>query len=298
MDLTSLRLFVRAAELSSFSRAAVTMGVAQPTVSRIIGELEQDWGGALFYRTGRGVMLSELGEQALLRTRTLLREADQMSEDLRGFSKLPGGTVAIGLPPSIVAPTVPILLNELRRDLPNIHLQIFEGFGEQVGRWIAEGLIDIGLYSRYHEGERSPEPQLMASQLVLAGTSAGRTLPPEIDFAELADFPLVLPAQTNGLRVIVDTVARRMRVTLNVIVDVDSTLAQKQMCEHCGCYMIKAPHTISDDIDRRLFSSSLIRNPNINRHVVLVTGKQRPLSRAGREVARRVATILRAQPGF
>jgi len=298
MDLAALRLLVRVADLSSFSKAAVAAGIAQPTVSRIIGHLEQEWGGPLFYRTGRGVTLSELGQQAVAKVRTLLREADQLSEDLRGFSRLPSGTVAIGLPPSIVAATVAPLLNGLRQDLPNIHLQIFEGFGDQVERWIAEGLIDIGLYSKYHEGERRPDTPFMPSQLVLAGASSRWALPPEIDFAELANFPLVLPATTNGLRVIVDTIARRMRVNLNVIVDVDSTLAQKAMCGHCGCYMIKAPHTISDNTDTQLFSSSLIRNPTINRHVVIVTGRQRPLSRAGREVSRRVTEILRAQPSM
>lgn len=298
MDLASLRLFVRVSELSSFSKAAVAMGVAQPTVSRIIGELEREWGGALFYRTGRGVTLSELGERAVSKARVLLHDADEVSEDLRGYSKLPSGAVAIGLPPSIVAVIVPTLLNQLRSELPNIRLQIFDGFGDQVERWIAEGMVDIGLYSRYHEGARSLEPQLLASQLVLAGASNQWDLPTEIDFTKLSEFPLVLPAQNNGLRVIVDTIARRMRVALNVIVDVDSTLAQKEMCEHCGCYMIKAPHTISDETDRQVFSSSLIRNPTINRHVVIVTGSQRPLSRAGREVARRITAILKAQPGF
>jgi len=298
MDLSSLRIFVRAAELCSFSKAAVAIGIAQPTVSRVIGELEQHWGGVLFYRTGRGVKLSGFGEQALVRARALLREAEQMAEELRSVSKLPGGVVTIGLPPSLVAPVVPTLLNQLQRDLPKVHLRIYEGFGDQVERWIAEGFVDIGLYSVYYEGSRSPEAQLMASQLVLAGSSEGWDLPPRIDFTRLSEFPLVLPAQTNGLRVIVDTIARRMRVSLNVLVDVDSTLAQKQMCMHCGCYMIKAPHTISDQNDQINFKSSLIINPTINRHVIIVVSKQRPLSRAGREVVKRVSAILKSQPGF
>lgn len=291
MELGELRIFVRAAELGSFSKAAVSTGVAQPTVSRVIGELEAEWDGPLFYRTGRGVSLSELGEEALTKARFLLREADQASEDLRAFSRLPSGIVSLGLPTSLVEPVVPVLVNELRRDLPGIRLQVYEGFSDQIERWLAEGTIDIGAYSKYREGEKTSS-LLLESRLVLAGPRESWNIPPEIDFERLADYDLVLPARTNGLRIMVDSVARRLKVPLNVIADIDSTIGQKAMAAHCGCYMVKAPHTIADETARGMFASSVIRNPFITRHVTLVTGHQRPLSRASREVASRLTATL------
>ena len=291
MELSELRIFVRAAELGSFSKAAVSAGVAQPTVSRIIGELESEWDGPLFYRTGRGVSLSELGEEALARARSLLRDADQASEDLRAFSRLPTGNVSLGLPTSLVDPVVPVLVNELRHELPGIRLQVYEGFSDLIERWLAEGTIDIGAYSKYREGGEKTS-LLVESRLVLAGPQKGWNLPPEIDFERLADFDLVLPARTNGLRIMVDSVARRLKVPLNVIADIDSTIGQKALAAHCGCYMVKAPHTIADETARGMFASSVIRNPFITRHVTLVTGRQRPLSRASREVASRLTAVL------
>jgi len=86
------------------------------------------------------------------------------------------------------------------------------------------------------------------------------------------------------------------RVPVNVhrsIADIDSTGGQKAMAARCGCYMVKAPHTISEETSRGLFASSVIRSPYINRHVVLVTGQQRPLSRASREVVARLTGIIR-----
>ncbi len=293
MELADLRIFVRAAELGSFSKAAVTTGLAQPTVSRVIGDLEAEWDGPLFYRTGRGVTLSELGEEALTKARFLLREADQAAEDLKAFSRLPSGVVSIGLPTSIVEPAIPRLVNELRAELPGIRLQVYEGFSDQIERWLAEGTIDIGAYSKYREGPLSRNSLLLESQLVIAGPREGWSLPPEIDFARLSEFDLVLPARTNGLRIMVDSVARRMRVPLNIIADVDSTVGQKAMAAHCGCYMVKAPHTIADETRQGMFASSVIRNPFITRHVTLVTGHQRPLSRASREVIFRLTEILR-----
>lgn len=294
MDLRELRMFVCACELSSFTKAAVHLGVAQPTISRVISALEAEWGGPLFYRTGRGVSLSELGEEAFTRAQTLLRDAERISEDLRGLGRLPSGTVSVALPPSLIALVVPPLLNQLRRDLPGIYLRIREGFSDENERWLAEGKIDIGIYSKYWEGKPSKERLLLPSRLLLSGFVDRSVLPKEIDFADLPRFPLILPPPSNGLRMIVDAVARRLKVPLNVVVDADSILAQKEMAQRCGCFMIKAIHTIAPETRRGLVTSTVIRNPHINRHVLLVTGNQKPLSQAAREVAKRITRILEA----
>jgi DNA-binding transcriptional LysR family regulator len=291
VDLQDLRTYVEVCQLRSFTKAAVHLGVSQPTVSRIISQLEGEWGGSLFYRTGRGVSLSEFGEQALARARDLLQQAEQFGEDLRGLSRLPSGVVSVTMPPSVVSIVVPELLNQLRADRPGIHLLVHEGFSEQNERSLAAGTIDIGLYSKYWEGETRRDGLLLPSRLVLAG--APGPLPAEIDFDELGKFPMVLPLPNNGLRAIIDSIARRMKVTLNVVLDADSTVAQKQAAARCGCFMIKAPHTIAEEQVRGEVVTSVIRNPYINRHVVLVTSRQKPLSRAARDVADRMTQILR-----
>lgn len=297
MDLSDLRIFVRASELGSFSKAAIALGVAQPTVSRIIGELEAKWDGALFYRTGRGVILSELGHEALIRARHLLRELDQATEDLKAYSRLPSGIVSIGVPPSIVGRVIPPLLIEIRNDLPGIKLQIYEGFGDRIEQGLADGSLDIGIYSKYHEGARGTDRLLVQSHLVLAGAAKGWNVPEEIPFEALSAFPLILPPPANGLRGIIDAIARRLKVTLDVIADADSYLVQREMAVQCGCFMIKAPHTISDDTDQGVLSTSVIQQPYINRHIVLVSSTQRPPSRACAEIAARMTAILRNYNG-
>ena len=63
MDYAAWKLFVDAAELGSLSKVAVAYGTSQPHISRQIGELEQECGGRLFQRTGRGVVLTEFGQR-------------------------------------------------------------------------------------------------------------------------------------------------------------------------------------------------------------------------------------------
>lgn len=100
VDLQHLRVFLRICELKSFTKAAVSLGVTQPSVSYTVKELERAWGAELFYRTGRGVVLSEFGEHAALRARSLMDAADEVFEELRSHNGLPSGVVKQQLPRS------------------------------------------------------------------------------------------------------------------------------------------------------------------------------------------------------
>ncbi|MEZ4614456.1 MAG: LysR family transcriptional regulator [Caldilineaceae bacterium] len=61
MDLQQLTAFERIVREGSFSRAALTLNIAQPTISARIQALEQEVGGALFTRSNQGVQLTALG---------------------------------------------------------------------------------------------------------------------------------------------------------------------------------------------------------------------------------------------
>lgn len=295
-DLDSLRVFVTAAEQRSFTRAAVALGVAQPTISRVVKELEDEWGEALFHRTGRGVEVSAFGRVALERARALLRDVDQTAEDLRALKARPSGDVSLGLPPSMVGVLLPGIVRDLQEAAPGVRLRIREGFSDRVEHWLTEGSVEVGVFSKYCEDGQRVEPALYTSPLMLARAATAGPLPATVDFAELAGKPLVLPTPPNGLRMIVEATARRLRLRLDVRIDVDSISAQRLIAEGCGYYMVKAAHTLSDGPARERFAVARIVNPALLRYIVLQTTQARPLTRAGREVATRIRAAIRALP--
>jgi DNA-binding transcriptional LysR family regulator len=294
VNLDHVRIFLSIAELNSFTKAAGAFGVSQPTISRIIQELEETWGGELFYRTGRGANLSELGHAAVERARDLLQNADQISEELRTYGRLPSGTVSLGVSPALLPPVLPELFNHLKRDLPGIRLIVREGFSDQIERLRLSGLVDIGLYSRFREGISGNSKSLVVSGMVLAAARDAPPLPATVPFASLPDYPLVMPAQPHKLRMLFESISRRLGITLNIALETDSLIAQKQACERCGCYMIKSPEAIAEESGKGFYSTSLIVNPTVHSSIVLVTTQQHPLSRAAREVSKRLTAILKS----
>ena len=89
MDYAAWKLFIDATELGSLSKVALVYGTSQPHISRRIGELEQECGGRLFLRTGRGVVLTELGQRIAPRVRAWLTSTEQLANDVRTSAGTP-----------------------------------------------------------------------------------------------------------------------------------------------------------------------------------------------------------------
>jgi DNA-binding transcriptional LysR family regulator len=95
--LQELAVFVRAAESGSFSRAGRELGLSQPSVSRIVGELETRLGVKLLLRTTRRITVTDAGALFLTRAREILAEIEDAEDAARGLDSL-RGTIRIAMP--------------------------------------------------------------------------------------------------------------------------------------------------------------------------------------------------------
>jgi len=95
--LQELAVFVRAAESGSFSRAARELGLSQPSVSRLVGNLEARLGVTLLLRTTRRITVTDAGALFLDRAREILAELEDAEHAARGVDSL-RGTIRLALP--------------------------------------------------------------------------------------------------------------------------------------------------------------------------------------------------------
>ena len=85
MELEKLRIFVRAAETASFSKAAAELFISHSTVSRTVASLEAELGKKLVERTNSVIGLTPEGEHLLIRAKELLVLADRISEEIHNM---------------------------------------------------------------------------------------------------------------------------------------------------------------------------------------------------------------------
>ena len=88
--LLALRTFVRTARAGSLSAAARVLRLSQPSVSRILAQLEQEVGAALLTRTTRGITPTEAGAEYLARIEPLLAALEEADHAVRGTGELRG----------------------------------------------------------------------------------------------------------------------------------------------------------------------------------------------------------------
>ena len=91
MELRHLRYFIAVGEAENVSRAALTLHVSQPAVSRQVRDLEAELGFPLLERTARSVRLTESGRIFLIEARAVLQRVDEADRAYReSMERLPG----------------------------------------------------------------------------------------------------------------------------------------------------------------------------------------------------------------
>ena len=82
MTLQQLRYMIAISECGSISSAAQRLLIAQPSLSKAVSELEHEMGIVLFYRSNRGIILSEEGTRFLAYARQVVEQADLWSSSI------------------------------------------------------------------------------------------------------------------------------------------------------------------------------------------------------------------------
>ena len=145
MDIKQLRYFVAIAEEGSLSAAAGRIGIAQPSLSQHVKNLEQQLGIDLLARSPRGVALTQSGVLLLSHARRILAAVEQASEDVRASGLDPRGEVSFGLPSSVSMVLSVPLAETVRLELPEVRLRAIEAMSGFIQGWLEEGSIDLGI---------------------------------------------------------------------------------------------------------------------------------------------------------
>ena len=136
--------FVKTVEKGSFTKAAEALHYAQSSVSKMVADLENEWGMTLLERSKSGVCLTSAGEQLLPFLRRTLREYGELEAQIARMSGLEIGVVRIGTFSSAAIHWLPNILSALQRDYPGVECEMLLGDYAEVERWIDEGRVDCG----------------------------------------------------------------------------------------------------------------------------------------------------------
>ena len=295
MDHSAWKLFIDAVELGSLSKVAVAYGTSQPHISRQIGELEQQCGGRLFQRTGRGVVLTELGERIVPKVRAWLASTEQLENDIRTTAGKPIGKVRIGILPSAAHPLVSKLYYRMRERYPLVHLAVREGQGAQLETWLENGNVDLAILYRYSSAPRDGDIYLVETSTYLVGTAGDPlTAQPTVPFSALHDLPLVMFCRPNSWRDHLDRLCNEQGISLNIAVEADSLTLQTHVVADGGVYALLGPYAIAAAAKECRLQAARLVNPEIIRHIALAMSRHGELTLACKTVMQVTQEIVKS----
>jgi len=293
MDLKGLRAFCSVAESGSFSRAAAALGVAQSVLSRQVSALEIELGARLFYRSGRGVTLTDLGDAVRQRAKSLLMDSEQLLLEARGVRDNPAGTVDFGVVPAITHPLVGRLFERLKHDYPLIRLRVYEAYSGQIEDWLANGRIEIGLFHRFRAGRvRGAEKVLQSELMLVSPRGHPATRHKEVPFRALGGLPLAIPLRPTALVSALADLAARQRIQLNIALEGSTATIIMEAVARSGLCAVFARHYAERQMKSAEISASRIVKPTIVQTTWLALGTQRSATVAARVVVRLVREIM------
>lgn len=147
-----LRYFVALADTLHFRRAAEATNVTQPTLSGQLHELEERLGVQLVERGRARVVLTPIGKEIAARARSILAAVDDLVETAKYDGAPFGGTIRLGVLPTIGAYLLPHLVGDLHRTYPYLKLYVRERISSNLIEGLAEGSYDTLLLPMPVEG--------------------------------------------------------------------------------------------------------------------------------------------------
>lgn len=232
MDLLQIRYFLETVAAGSLSRAAVRLGVSQPALSRQIGNLEASLQQSLFYRHGRGVLLTDAGRRFQEVAQGVLQQLADVQTELATGVVDNAGSVTLGMPPSLSASMGADLALRFAAEFPRARLRLREAFSAVLLEWTEAARVDLAvLYDARSSPSLIATPLLLEDLFMVEPPSSRPGAAEPVALAELAERACVLPGPENGLRRVVDAACAAEGVRPRVLTEVDCVAALKQLVE-------------------------------------------------------------------
>lgn len=286
MTLRQLSTFLLVADMKSLSRAAIALDLAQSLVSRQIAMLEKEWGRRLFDRTGRGMTLSDFGRQMYPEVKRAVDQMQQLDAVAREAAGVLTGTVHVGVLPSMSRQLLPMLLAEVRKQAPALRLHVTEGFSGSLDEQLASGRVDMIVVNRYGTSALRGEDVLGKVDTFLIGKPGSPQLSGQtIAFRDLEGIPFVLPATPNGLRTTLDALGRKHGISIDVLMEVDTSTAMKDVAMSGHAFTLLPATAIREELIAGTLTAVRVVRPGIRRTIALSLTRHHPLSQGARLVA-------------
>lgn len=144
-NLHQLQLFFQVAKEGSFSRAASSLNISQPSISIQIRQLEECLGVQLFDRLGRGIALNSIGRLLFDDARQIFDLLAKIEKDLSLIKGMKMGSVTVGASKIPSASILSRAVRNFKESYPDVEIRFHVAQSEEVEEWVLKNEVDFAI---------------------------------------------------------------------------------------------------------------------------------------------------------
>lgn len=269
-EILDLRAFVSVIELEGFHRAAETLNISQPALSRRIQKLEAAVGATLLERTTRRVTLTSAGRELLPLVRRMLDEFDSSLFAMGDIGGRRSGQITLACVPTAAFYFLPSVIGRFNEQFPNIRFRILDLSANEGLESVARGEVEFGINLL---GASDPElifEPLLEDPFVLACRRDHPLAQKDIlEWSDLEGQPLVAVSRTSGNRMLLDASLVRAGVRLSWSYEVTHLSTSLGLVE-AGLGISVLPKLATPQGEHPIIVTRPIQSPQVSRTIGVV----------------------------
>lgn len=204
MDLERMVHFLAVIEHGGIGRAAASLNITQPALSKSLRKLEESLGHRLIDRGAFGARPTMFGRSLAERARVIVREVRNVKADFSALQNLETGHVAIGAGPSLMTDLMPRAVATLQRRQPHARVTLREGLMDELLEELAIGALDIaigGMPDEVSDIKLIREPLFVDPVAIVARADHPMAMKGDrVALEDLLAFPWIMPGGPEILR--------------------------------------------------------------------------------------------------
>ncbi|AWI04703.1 selenium metabolism-associated LysR family transcriptional regulator [Clostridium drakei] len=280
MEFNQIEAFINVAKFKSFSKAADSVFLSQPSISSQISSLEKELNVQVFNRTSKEVFLTSAGESFLKYAIDILNIRDKAMCNLVDFNKRISGKLRLSASTTSCNIILPSLIKDFHQQYPDVSFHISEKSSDKIIEDVIKFNCEMGFVGNLINDERIKTYNIIEDDLVII-SPLDFNFPDIIDIEFLLKYKLILRERGSATRKTFEDILNKQGIDLSNIdvhFEINNVDTLYQFVKNGLGISVVSKNTFKNYISLGFIKESYIKSISLKRYIYLVISSKRTLT--------------------